>query len=42
MTGKITRVMEGKGFGFISGEDGQDYFFHRSVLSPKRGPGRRV
>ena len=32
MTGKITSVVEEKGFGFIAGQDGQDYFFHRSAL----------
>jgi CspA family cold shock protein len=32
MTGKITRIVGDKGFGFITGEDGQDYFFHRSAL----------
>lgn len=26
MTGKITRI--NKGFGFIEGEDGRDYFMH--------------
>jgi cold shock protein len=32
MIGKITRLVEEKGFGFIAGDDGQDYFFHRSAL----------
>jgi CspA family cold shock protein len=32
MTGKIARVVQDKGFGFISGDDGQDYFFHRSAV----------
>jgi len=29
MTGEIKKVMD-KGFGFISGEDHKEYFFHRS------------
>ena len=33
MTGKIARVMADKGFGFITGEDGSDYFFHRSAVT---------
>ena len=32
MTGKIERIVEGKGLGFIAGEDGQNYVFHRSAL----------
>lgn len=36
MTGKITRVVPDKGFGFITGEDGQDYFFHQSALTDAR------
>lgn len=32
MKGKITRVFDDKNFGFITGEDGTDYFFHRSAL----------
>ena len=30
MTGTIARLMPDRGFGFIKGEDGKDYFFHRS------------
>lgn len=30
MTGTITRIIREKGFGFIHGEDGQEWFFHRS------------
>lgn len=33
MTGKIARLMRDKGFGFITGEDGSDYFFHQSALA---------
>ena len=32
MNGKMTRLLEDKGFGFITGEDGQDYVFHRRAL----------
>jgi len=32
LTGKITRLMLDKGFGFITGEDGQEYFMHRSAV----------
>ena len=34
MTGKIERIVEEKGLGFIEGDDGQDYVFHRSALPP--------
>jgi len=30
MTGTIARKVEDRGFGFIKGDDGKDYFFHRS------------
>jgi cold shock protein len=32
MTGTISRVISDKGFGFIQGEDGQEYFMHRSAV----------
>jgi cold shock CspA family protein len=32
VTGKIARIVEEKGLGFIAGEDGEDYVFHRSAL----------
>jgi len=32
MTGKIERIIEEKGLGFIEGDDGEDYVFHRSAL----------
>jgi CspA family cold shock protein len=32
MTGKIRQITTDKGFGFIQGEDRNDYFFHRSGL----------
>jgi cold shock CspA family protein len=34
MTGKIERIVEKEGLGFIAGDDGQDYVFHRSALAP--------
>ncbi len=32
MTGVIVRVIVDKNFGFIRGEDGKEYFFHKSEL----------
>jgi hypothetical protein len=32
MNGEIKRVFVEKGFGFIKGEDGADYFLHRSAF----------
>jgi len=32
-TGTIKKVISDRGFGFISGEDGKDYFFHRDALA---------
>jgi CspA family cold shock protein len=33
MKGTIKRLVNAKGFGFISGEDGTEYFFHQSACS---------
>lgn len=33
MKGKIKFFNETKGFGFIAGEDGKDYFVHSSALA---------
>lgn len=33
MTGTVIRLMSDKGFGFIKGEDGREYFFHRSGVA---------
>jgi CspA family cold shock protein len=33
-TGTVKKLVSERGFGFITGEDGKDYFFHRSSLSP--------
>ncbi len=32
MTGTISRLILDKGFGFILGQDGQEYFMHRSAV----------
>lgn len=32
MKGKIKRIIQERGFGFISAEDGTEVFFHRSAL----------
>ncbi len=32
MKGKINRLIQRRGFGFIDAEDGQAVFFHRSAL----------
>lgn len=33
MTGVVVRALGEKGFGFIKGEDGKEYFFHRTDLN---------
>ncbi len=33
MNGVIKRLTSDRGFGFITGDDGHDYFFHRSDLA---------
>ena len=32
--GIVKKVVSERGFGFITGDDGKDYFFHRSALAP--------
>ena len=32
MNGTIKKIVGDKGFGFIVGEDGKEYFFHQSAL----------
>jgi cold shock protein len=32
-TGTVKKVVSDRGFGFITGEDAKDYFFHRDSLS---------
>lgn len=31
-TGTVKKVISDRGFGFITGEDGKDYFFHRDAV----------
>jgi CspA family cold shock protein len=33
MNGKIKKLVRDKGYGFITGDDKKDYFFHRTALS---------
>ena len=32
-TGTVKKLVSERGFGFITAEDGKDYFFHRSALA---------
>ena len=32
MTGTVKKIVREKNFGFIKGQDGREYFFHRSCL----------
>jgi CspA family cold shock protein len=34
-TGTVKKVVQDRGFGFIAGEDGTEYFFHRSGVDPQ-------
>lgn len=36
MRGIIVRISPDQGFGFIRGDDDQEYFFHRTALSATR------
>ncbi len=36
MHGTIARMVPEEGFGFIDGDDGHEYFFHRSALNATR------
>ena len=36
MTGTIAKVISDKGFGLIQGEDGHEYFMHRSAVGTAR------
>lgn len=36
-TGSIKRLVRERGFGFIAGDDGQEYFFHRGGLDSSLG-----
>lgn len=33
-SGTVKRVISDRGFGFIAGEDGKEYFFHKDGLAP--------
>ena len=33
--GKVKRLVTDRGFGFIQGDDGKDYFFHHSAVVTK-------
>ena len=33
MKGTVKRLVSDKGFGFIAGEDGNEYFFHQSACN---------
>ena len=46
-SGTVKKVVADRGFGFITGEDGKDYFFHRDGLASsldfdRLGGGERV
>lgn len=32
-TGTVKKVVSDRGFGFITAEDGKEYFFHRSAVT---------
>jgi CspA family cold shock protein len=34
ITGTVKRLVSDKGFGFLLGQDGQEYFFHQSACGP--------
>lgn len=36
-SGTIKKVVSDRGFGFITAEDGQEYFFHRSGMDASLG-----
>ena len=47
LTGSVKKVVADRGFGFITAEDGQEYFFHRSGVDAsldfdRLGGGERV
>lgn len=46
MFGTVTRVMPAEGYGFIAGEDGEEFFFNQAALMGvdfgEMGPGVRV
>jgi cold shock protein len=36
-TGTVNKLVTERGFGFISGDDGKEYFFHRSGVEDAGG-----
>jgi cold shock protein len=34
VNGTVKKVVSDRGFGFITAEDGKEYFFHRNELTP--------
>jgi CspA family cold shock protein len=34
INGTVKRLVSEKGFGFLLGQDGQEYFFHQSACGP--------
>lgn len=47
LTGNVKKVVSERGFGFITADDGEEYFFHRSALDSslefdRLGGGERV
>jgi cold shock protein len=36
LQGAIRKLAVDKGYGFITGDDGEDYFFHRSAVDQTR------
>lgn len=41
LTGAVRKLKTDKGYGFIAGDDGTDYFFHWSAVSPGEPKGLR-
>lgn len=37
MTGTVKKLVADRGFGFITAEDGAEYFFHRSAVDSSLG-----
>jgi CspA family cold shock protein len=35
--GTVKKIVADRGFGFITGDDGKDYFFHRDALDASVG-----
>jgi CspA family cold shock protein len=33
-TGTVKKIVREKGFGFVRGDDGKEYFFHKSACDP--------